>query len=977
VTGRPIQAPASPHAPNDPLTPVIRGNWIWAPLKRQWLVLTPEEKVRQEYILRLWYRYDYSFDQMDQERRTRHGRTSPKADIIVWQSPAAKADGRAPTIVVECKSDNVTIVPDDYEQGDSYARATEAEFLVAHNNKETRCFRVIRGVPGRREDIEDIPQREDLEDARRMAEIRRATKTFTREEFTRLLADSHSILRDNHKMDPGSAFDEISKILFIKMYIERTGDQEKFTTDYLDRYAEIRRRNLEEVMHDLFQDTKSYYRADDLFGEDDRLNISFATFKRIVAKLQRFNLAATGEDIKGIAFERFLGQTYRGQLGQYFTPRPIVDFMVEFMNPHENMLVCDPASGTGGFLIRFFDHVRLNIEGDIQAQKKAMRARIASERLGEVAAAERLNQEFARLNEGLDVSIPGSRLWAVANERIFGADAEPRAARTSKMNMIMHGDGHGGIHHHDGLIDTNGIFPGRFDLVLTNPPFGSKVGDDQIVGATPETQVTVDPALRADYEENYGHAYRERYDRMALAETNHQKLLDLFDLGKERSKVKSEVLFLERCLELLEPGGRVGIVVPDGVLNNPSLAFLRDYIEDRARILAVVSIPDKTFRSAKTTIKASLLFLEKLSEEDMTATETLRRQVADEENARLTPEVDALARACSVSWIQYERAREGRSRSPAALEALERAGPGLDEEALRAVKKEWRERRRALEDAPAVKARIAVREAFDCDVFMAVAERVGIRSSGREDPVNELPAILDKWRSFVANPHSITSDIRENIFRLPWSRLDRWDPSSFRPIEWECSDNILQPLGCGLVKRVEPVDRTVWDFDELTPITIHFDGTLEPRDLGDADDYTMDLFFAHPGDIVVSKIDLKNGAVAIVPDTLKNVVVTNHFVVYTPDTSRIFPLYLIRLIQTKFFKDYLWRKKVGSEGRKEVKIELFEATPIPLPDVDTQRKLVRDWLPIEREQASLSQRMRLVKDQLDAVLLRASRGSSG
>lgn len=220
--------------------------------------------------------------------------------------------------------------------------------------------------------------------------------------------------------------------------------------------------------------------------EKDKLDeISDATFRRIVRELARFNLSATGDDVKGLAFEKFLGDTFRGELGQYFTPRSVVDFMVKLLDPQEGQLVCDPCSGSGGFLIRAFEHVRDKIEADVEAKKADARADVEKLKLEEVEA-KKIAEAFAALNRDLEPeeTDPPSRIRKLAHDYIFGTDAESRAARTSKMNMIMHGDGHGGIHYHDGLIDINGVFPGRFDLVFTNPPFGSNVGEDQKVGAT-------------------------------------------------------------------------------------------------------------------------------------------------------------------------------------------------------------------------------------------------------------------------------------------------------------------------------------------------------------------------------------------------------------------------------------------------------------------------------------------------------------
>ena len=129
-------------------------------------------------------------------------------------------------------------------------------------------------------------------------------------------------------MEPGRAFDTISKILFVKMYVERSGLHGMFSVDYLDRRADIRLPTDPPVHDGLFDQTKAYYRTDDIFSTNDRLEISEDTFRRIVKELERFDLSKTGDDIKGLAFERFLGNRFRGELGQFFTPRPIVEFMV-------------------------------------------------------------------------------------------------------------------------------------------------------------------------------------------------------------------------------------------------------------------------------------------------------------------------------------------------------------------------------------------------------------------------------------------------------------------------------------------------------------------------------------------------------------------------------------------------------------------------------------------------------------------------
>ena len=484
------------HRPSLPFPPAPdglrqEGHWLWIPLRMEWRDVSakPEEIVRQKFVRTLVEHYGYALDQMDQEQRTQHGHRSPRADIVIWQSPDDRAAKRFPVLVVECKTDSIEIQERDYYQAASYTVASGCEIFVATNQRHTAVFKLVARTPGEFVAINEIPKASDWGDAKRLKEVLDSLRAFNRKEFQDLLFVCHSILRDVHKMDPGRAFDTISKILFIKMYVERSGLHGTFTTDYLDKRAQVRLPTDPEVHDGLFEQTKAYYRADDLFTAADKLDISEATFRRIVKQLERFDLSKTGDDIKGLAFEKFLGTTFRGELGQFFTPRPVVEFMVDLLNPQEGQLICDPASGSGGFLIRAFEHVRAKIVADIQTQKDAERVRIEALKLPEEDEEQQIEAAFSRLNKELlpsgDDNKPiDTRVGRLAWQCIYGTDAEPRAARTAKMNMIMHGDGHGGIHYHDGLLDINGIFNGRFDLVLTNPPFGSNVGNAVVSAAT-------------------------------------------------------------------------------------------------------------------------------------------------------------------------------------------------------------------------------------------------------------------------------------------------------------------------------------------------------------------------------------------------------------------------------------------------------------------------------------------------------------
>lgn len=249
-----------------------------------------------------------------------------------------------------------------------------------------------------------------------------------------------------------------------------------------------------------------------------------------------------GIDLKGSMFEIFLKGTFRGPLGQFFTPREIIDFMVGVVEPRDNELVLDPACGSGGFLIGCMKKVWSDLH------EKYIQGKL----------------------DDLD-----EQKESYAKSKLFGMDINERLAWVAKMNMVFHGDGHGGIVHSNALTSTtrNREIVGQwYDVLLTNPPFGSKISD---------------PAILSDSQ------------------------------FKEVAKSKlTEVLFLALCIRLLKPYGRLGIVLPDGILTNSSLSFVRDFIRKETIVKAVVSLPQETFMPYGSGVKSSLLFAEKKNPSD-------------------------------------------------------------------------------------------------------------------------------------------------------------------------------------------------------------------------------------------------------------------------------------------------------------------------------------------------------------------------
>lgn len=630
---------------------------IYCPLKKAWHISTPEERVRQYYIAILANKYGYSLKQMEQELKvnnSKRGQGKARADIVIWKNEQDKKDKKAAFIVVECKAENVKVRVEDYYQGFNYASWAHADFFVTTNEKETKYFNVDPAyLPQKLDEVVAIPTAKDVDDAARIEQIKNQTKLFTRDEFTKTLRACHNIIRNNDKLSPEAAFDEISKLLFMKIRFERDNKGMKVFTkqEYLDA-AQNHEKNVRpglkgtdlyalSYMQFLFRTTKEFFKDDRLFDDKDEINIRENSFIQILEKLETFNLSDTQDDVKGIAFEEFLGTTFRGELGQFFTPRTIVDFMTEILDPQEGEVICDPTCGSGGFLIKAFEYVREKIEADIRSKKDSLRLSIEGNDYDalpedkQVKISHSIDKMQAALNTELDTGIEGSRMYQLSRNCIYGTDANPRMARTSKMNMIMHGDGHGGVHHHDGLLNVNGIFEERFDVILTNPPFGQNVDRGQLIS---EADKFTDEEMKKKYKKKYGAAYDEALKQV----DDHigESLLSLYDLGN--TSTLTEVLFMERCLRLLKKGGRMGMVLPEGVLNNKNLQTVREYFEGKAKIILICSIPQDVFIAAGATVKPSLVFMRRFTNDEESEYANCKSEALAEVTALHQAEIDKL-----------------------------------------------------------------------------------------------------------------------------------------------------------------------------------------------------------------------------------------------------------------------------------------------------------------------------------------------
>ncbi len=343
-----------------------------------------------------------------------------------------------------------------------------------------------------------------------------------------------------------AAFSELCKIIFVKITDETEPRKDGEPYQFQIKTHETSHR-LAERIRDLYAAARQ--RSPDVLTDD--IKIDDATVRTVVSHLEAIDLSGTEPDVKGLAFEQFMGSFFKGDAGQYFTPREVVNFIVGMFPPEKKHRVMDPACGSGGFLLASLNHIR---------------------------------------NKADDYEKPGpakhNKYWEdFARDNLFGIEINDEIARVAKMNMILHGDGHTNVVCADGLgslerlkraTGNNNFGPGRFHLVLTNPPFGAQV-------------VANERPYLSDYE---------------LASSTDAK-----GSKKPRKAQKTEILFIERVHDLLEPGGRAAVILPEGILTNASLQYVRDFIIERFRLSAVVSLPTVAFTHYGTAVKASVLFL--------------------------------------------------------------------------------------------------------------------------------------------------------------------------------------------------------------------------------------------------------------------------------------------------------------------------------------------------------------------------------
>ena len=673
----------------------------------------PEEIVQAHTFLTLILIYGYSETRIKQFVPVQMGSETKEADLVY-------ADDKCQStyILVECKKEDITDQQFNIavDQAYSYAVAEGAKYVWTTSKIKNQYYEVPDKKPKSRIEIPDIPQQGkglanykyakgglsgvsgDTNSSLLKANSNSKQNFFelevvTESELTNIFIQSHQALWGGGQRHPIAAFDELDKLIFCKIWDEKhprkNGEPYEF---------QIFR---DEEPEDLLKRIKKIYAVGEKEAPEvfkDGITLSAVETQTIVKYFQRINLNKTDLDSKGKAFETFMGSYFRGDFGQYFTPRPIVKFIVDSLPITHKDRVLDTSCGSGGFLLYALDKVR-----------------------------EQANEFYDKVKDEKD----HYKYWHdFAEKNLFGIEINDQIARTAKMNMIIHDDGHTNVIASDGLISdkemqaksNNKEFKyNSFDFIITNPPFGSSIKQTE-------------------------KAYMHQYN-LALKEMDWLNVKS--DKPTVRDSQSTEVLFLEQCHKFLVEHGYLAIVIPDGILTNSSLQYVRDNIEEMYRIVAVVSMPQTAFTATGAGVKSSVLFLRKHKTKQTEKISSQKAKLKDkvkEDNEYLTT-IEKWEREKNEAIKKLEQ--EANKNNPKAdkkqiseiIKIKKITVQTSFTDKVNILKEELSEKyftlkQKALDDYP---------------IFMAIAEDIGYDATGRNTNNNELIEICKELSKFIAH----------------------------------------------------------------------------------------------------------------------------------------------------------------------------------------------------------------------------------
>ncbi|MBL4911179.1 MAG: N-6 DNA methylase [Alteromonadaceae bacterium] len=524
--------------------------------------LTPEEIVRQLFLITLHKDYNYPYSRMQVEYGVHFGREVKRADIVIMDS----IQPTVPYIVIEVKKPKEK---DGKEQLKSYCNASGATMAIWSNGEITNYFH--RKNPNYFEYIPDIPKaKQSLKDVLKEDFtiddlIKKDILKTQKQSLKKIILDMENEVLANAGVD---VFEEVFKLIFIKLFDElnatRNGGNLEFR-NYGESDGE-----LQQKMEALFNKAKKKWEG--IFKNDEVLTLTPSHLAVCISSLQDVKLFNSNLDVIDDAFEYLVNKNSKGEKGQYFTPRYVIDMCVRMLQPQEHEYMIDTAAGSCGFPIHNVFEVWKNIYKDQGLEKS------------------HLFTAEDKLPRALDY----------VKEKAFGIDFDPKTVRVARMLNIIAGDGHTNVLHMNSLDferwDENAkdetwqdtYFEGwrrlkklravkgenhryNFDIVMANPPFAGDIKETRMI---------------------------HRYD------------LGQKPNGKYQTKVGRDILFIERNIDMLKPGGRMAVVLPQGRFNNSSDKYIRDYIAEKCRILGVVGLHGNVFKP-HTGTKTSVLLVQK------------------------------------------------------------------------------------------------------------------------------------------------------------------------------------------------------------------------------------------------------------------------------------------------------------------------------------------------------------------------------
>ena len=551
---------------------------------------TAKEEMLQSVILQMNEEYgfemedmkrDYAFPYEDEEGKKKR----MTVDLAIFRDGAAKEPENLERICIVC---DTKVKSSDNRRGveatlNNALRASSCDFGLWTNGDELHFSQRIEDAIGNEKivDIADFPALgESIDDMERMGDRAQPRKPAN-DSLIRTFKRCHDYIYGNEgrKKD---AFWELLNLIFCKIYDEKRRYlcAERNETYFRQFWVGVKERNtpqgqaaVAKRIKDIFEQLKTDEIFREVFVGNEQISLSDYGIAYVASEIAKYSFLDATVDVKGTAYETIVSNTLKQEAGQFFTPRNVIKCMVDILNPTENSRVLDPACGSGGCLVMVVDKVRHQIT-------KEMFPELSGALLEAKANCDAVNE----------------RVRHYAENMIFGFDFDPDLKKAAKMNMVMAGDGHSNIYNINSLEYPNGSLPdvpkvtasvaksveqkgdladcdnayaldnamGKFDCIFTNPPFGSKVEVASTIAANYELKAFTAP----------------------------------------------EVLFIEQCYNYLKPGGKMGIVLPDGILGNPNTESVRKWILEHFKIIASIDLPVETFLP-QVGVQASLLFLQK------------------------------------------------------------------------------------------------------------------------------------------------------------------------------------------------------------------------------------------------------------------------------------------------------------------------------------------------------------------------------